>query len=94
MSGSSMPYYSLHRAKMAKFMRGCPTPWSQGNGTTEPEARASILSSEKLEDILYDKVVADYKSKASEPNVESYAQEKEVDSDVECTAMELPKMGL
>ena len=63
------------------------------NGTVEPVVRTSLFPQEELEDVQHNEVIADYESEASEPIIESDAQEMKVYSNKEYAVMELPKDG-
>ena len=55
---------------MATSVSGCLMPCTQGDGTSKLEIRASILSSEELQDIKFE-VIADYNSEESDQSEES-----------------------
>ena len=66
----------LHRAKMVKIIRGWPMWWLQAVGTTKPENRISILSSEELKDVKDSKVIVDYEPEESDQNNEPVVQQE------------------
>ena len=84
-------HHNLHSTKTAWFMRGHPTMLLQGDGMTEQEYRASIPTTEELEDIQHNEVIVDYKPEALKPCIELDAQEENVDSNAEY--MELSQDG-
>ena len=80
---------------MAKTMMGCPTTWSQQEGTEKPE-RDHQQGEDP--DAIGGKNIADYDSdkdyEGSELEVEPDAQEqREVDPDAEYAQMEMSRCG-
>ena len=55
--------HNLHRAKIARPVRRCPKPRLYGDGIAKP----TILFPEELDNVNYDKVIADYREEASKP---------------------------
>ena len=74
----------LHRAKMARTMRGWPTAWSQQEGIEEPDTNPSVSQQEEHPYATKGKVIADYDpdvdSEGSEPMNDPDGQEKKVES--------------
>ena len=72
-------YCSLSRAKMARPVRGCPTPWSQQKGT-ETESNPSVPQQKEQPDAAEDEDIVDYDLdidyEGSEPENEQAAQEE------------------
>ena len=66
---------------MARLVRGCPTPWSQG--TREPETNNSVFLQEEQTDTIGGKVITDYnmdidyKLEGSDPDTEAVNEEEE-----------------
>ena len=51
---------TLHRAKMAKTMKGCLTAQSQPKGAEEPETNPSVTQQEEQTNMAKGNVIADY----------------------------------
>ena len=64
---------------------------AQGDNAAEPEDRASVLPSMKLDDVKDDEIIADCKPKGSDSNEEPPAQEEKEESKSEYANMELPR---
>ena len=81
----------MHRAKVTWPMRRYPAPQMQGDDTTEPQKRSSVLTMEDLENVKDDNAVSDYKQEGSDPNEEPASQEEKKDSESEDANMKLPQ---
>ena len=55
--------------------------------------KTSILTTEELEDVKNDQVIADYEPESSMPSIELNAQEKKVVSDAKYAAVEISQDG-
>ena len=74
----------LYRAKMTRPVRRHPTPWLQGDDTTELENKARVAPPEELDNVKYDKAIADHKPEGLKPCEEPYAHEEKENSNRKC----------
>ena len=88
----------MSKAKMARPVRGCPTPQPQQGGREEPETNISNLQKEEQTDATEEEVIADYdpdvdyKPEGLDPEMTA-VNEAEENSDTEYAKMELPQDG-
>ena len=74
---------------MVRFVKGCSTPQSQRDGSTEPQNTTSVLPARETEDIKNDEVAIDPKPLGLNPSNKSDTQKKKADCEAEYADMEL-----